>query len=208
MSRRALALVLVLTACAQGPEPTPYRGSAPARLLLLPQSGEVAISRAEQDALDTVLHELLVARGYSVVPVAVAAVALRGRDAEPELGWAALASEFDADALLVREAQWREPSDPAHGAALELAWRIVEGGSLAPIWSAELRVPEGTIVEERLTGPDHAIARDPLLADEPVRGRGQGDLRRVIRATTPLALAEFGQARLLERLPRGAARGR
>lgn len=203
MSRRALALVLGLTACAQGPEPTPYRGSAPSRLLLLPQSGDAAVSRAEQDALDAVLHELLVARGYSIVPVAVAAVALRGRDVEPEVGWAALASEFDADALLVREAQWRLPSDPEHGAALELTWRIVEGGSLASIWSAELRLPEGTIVEERLTGPDHAIARDPLLADEPVRGRAQGDLRRVIRVTTPLELAAFGQARLAERLPRG-----
>src|SRR5690606_11355856 len=167
----------VLGACAGGPDPVPLRGEAPARILVAPVEAPELFAPLAR-ALDATVFEALRPRGYEIVPPAVArnmigVVSDDGVVEHPEV-LAALAREFDVDAVLVARAAplgALDRKDPLQ-TRFRVEWALLDTDTAAVLW-VHSEVGGGARRTRRLlTGPVNAYEDDPFLSDTPLLGRG------------------------------------
>ncbi|MFO1055073.1 MAG: hypothetical protein U1F36_22880 [Planctomycetota bacterium] len=196
-----LCAASLLVACAAPPPPpVPFRGPVPARIVVLPLHGD-GLPDDWRRALDDSAHLAVAARGYAVIPAAVAARHPAWSPSPDETTFQSMLRHFSADAVLEREVAVVGAAVQSNVNRLEITWRIRGGSPLATLWEQRAELRPGAVVAEHLTGPLGLRSDDPLMSDEQLQGRGYGSNVTRVRATTPAQIAEDVQQRLAARLP-------
>lgn len=169
-----IAVTLGLAACQSVPEVVPFRGIAPARILVVPtlRGGE----RESLATLDSAFADAIANRGYDVVVGDAAASKLE------ELGWdrrvggihavplAQLAERHAIDAIWSTVVNtWRLADGPGRPLHYDLRVSVVATRTEDVVWIQDLTGSERTLWRQK--GVDAIEARNPFEADDPVPWR-------------------------------------